>query len=304
MRLLVPLSLLLMAGACGGSAPAPAETEPSPQPPDEEEQAEPEPQQVPEGFPVQAGDALEALAAGGRLARCKAPEELQDGAYRTDGGAFVAVHDGWVVMTANAPTGTTSLWKGQEPAFTVRWFDADRERWGTCRPARFHTFEITGKVLDDGGQGVAGATVGACLRGRTTVTDEQGRFTLTGLPDQRCRLYAAVEQEGGVLRAGGPVPVVSQGEDVLMEIVADGLYEGEDRTRWFERLPQGSNVRARAIQSGLDLRRRAIEGLDGEVGTLASGWLDQVVSAWDEAGKAAESAEEGSLAKALGAVGG
>lgn len=305
MRLLVPMFAIVVAAACGGSTPEPASPEPTPtEAPEPAAPAEPAPQAVPEGFPEVAGEAIEALSAGGRLARCKAPDEVAAGAYRTDGGAFVAVHDGWIVMTANAPEGTATMWSGSEPAFTVRWSGAEGKRWGTCRPARFHTFEITGKVLDDGGQPVAGATVGACLRGKTAVSDERGVFTLMGLPDQRCLVYAAREEDGDLLRVGGPVPVMSQGEDVLTEIVADSVVGAEERKAWFARLPRGSELRARAMQNGFDLRRRHLEGKEGEAATLANRWLDEVIASWTQQTQSADKQDQDALATSLGAIGG
>ncbi len=305
LRLLAPTCLLGLVFACGGSQepPTPAEAPAAPEPAPAEVPAEPAPEETPEGFPDHAGEALKALAVGGRLARCKAPESLADGAYKADGGAFVAVEDGWVVLTANQESGTAGLWVGAEPTVTIRWQKAERDRWGTCQPARFHTFEVSGKVLDDGGQGIEGAVVGGCLRGRVATTDAEGVFSLMALPDQGCRLYAATD-DGTTLRAGGPVPVRSQGEDALVEIVADATHEGARREAWFRRLPRGSAVRARAMVGSLDLRRRAIEGLDGEIAALATGWIDQVAQAWEASEQAVDEVEGLNIQAALGRIGG
>lgn len=290
--------------ACGGGAPVAPEPEPVEEAPVEEAPEEAAPEPVPEGFPVVAGEALEKLAAGGRLARCPAPEGLEEGAYRVDGGAFVVIHEGWLLLTGNAEKGSADLWVGADPVATIQWKDADRDRWGSCYPDRFPVFEISGKVRDGEGQPVPGVRVGGCMVGHSAVSDEEGRFTLQGQPARGCRLYAGLE-DGDALRVAGPVPVRSQGEDVLIEVRLDEVRQGDARDAWFERLPKGSDVRGRSAVAGLELRRRVLEGVTGPAAELAGSWLDQVSERWKAHAEASqEDPDAPRLKRALERLGG
>lgn len=299
MRPLLPACFAVLVG-CGGAEPPPAPAEPAPPvveaPPPE-----------PDGFPAAAGEAIRALAAGGRVARCPvgatAEEELTAGAYRAEGGAFVAVHDGWVVLAANEPTGIAWLWRGADPVAAVRWVGASSDGWGKCYPARAATFEVAGRVVDAQGEAVEGVVVGGCLVGHTARSDAEGRFRLNGLPEQGCGLYAG-KDDGTALFPAGPIAVDSQGEDVLVEVVMGDSIDGQRRDDWYASLPRVAALRARAAANALDLRRRQIPSLSGDAAALATGWVDAVAAALDAA--AADTPDPGAdrAAAALASLGG